>query len=52
MAKYPHAIPDLFPILGILQIRDVMGDVSRGIVFVHANGEVHRDLKPSNGTYS
>jgi serine/threonine protein kinase len=45
----PPAIPDLLPILGFLQIRDIMRDITSGLAYIHSKGEVHRDIKPSNG---
>ena len=30
---------------------DIIGQITRGLLFIHANGEVHRDLKPENGEF-
>jgi serine/threonine protein kinase len=35
---------------GVWGIWDIMEQITNGIVFIHACGEVHRDLKPRNGT--
>lgn len=42
----------LIPVLGLLQIREIMKDITRGLTFIHLEGEVHRDLKPANGDFS
>lgn len=31
-------------------INSIMGDVVRGLVFIHSHDEVHRDLSPQNST--
>ena len=32
--------------LRMLQIRDIMKDISRGVAFIHVKKEIHRDLEP------
>jgi serine/threonine protein kinase len=32
------------------QIWDTITQITRGVAFIHEQGEVHRDLKPQNGT--
>ena len=39
------------PLKRMAQIWDIMVDLSRGVSFIHAHGEVHRDLKPRNSTF-
>lgn len=49
MGYLPDERDKLLPILGLLQIREIMKDITRAIVFIHLENEVHRDLKPPNG---
>ena len=40
------------PRMRIMQIWDIMEDVTNGIAFIHAEKEIHRDLKPRNSKLS
>ena len=35
----------------ILNVWDVMEQISSGLEFIHSKGEVHRDMKPRNGKF-
>lgn len=55
-STFEAALNPLFSHMGIDRVGkdatvwDVMEQITSGICFIHACGEVHRDLKPRNGT--
>ena len=45
----PKDTAQLWPIIAVLQARDIIIDIASGLQFIHTRNEVHRDLKPPNG---
>jgi serine/threonine protein kinase len=45
-------VVEVLPILRLLQIREIMKDMTRGLAYIHSRKEIHRDLTPRNGNLS
>jgi len=43
-----HSEAEVVRFFGLLYVREIMKDITRGLAFIHLEGEVHRDLKPAN----
>jgi serine/threonine protein kinase len=48
--KLPYLTANVPSRTRMTQIWDIMEDLTKGVAFIHAVGQVHRDLKPRNST--
>jgi serine/threonine protein kinase len=52
ISQYPlHPQADVIYFFGQLYTRGIMKDITRGLAFIHLEGEIHRDIKPANGIF-